>query len=140
MVSKSAVIDAYLFERYVLDVAITTLRDGVSASKINSHRFLQPVDAWGFPKYPGKTAILPPGTDLVAALKLFIATNAALLAEEDAWLGTWINPHTQHYYLDITTSRADLEEARRVALACGARDGRRIVALYNSLRQETVYL
>ena len=130
----------YYFEKYVLEVAITTLEHGVAASKLDTYQFLQPVDTWGFPKYPGKTAILPPEVDLVDELKNFISAHESLLRETDCWLGTWINPQTQHYYLDITTSHHDLNEARRMALEIGDREGRRIVALYNSKRNETIYL
>ena len=134
------VIRAYSFERYVLDVAIATLQYGITTSNIDSYQFLEPVDAWGFPKYPGRTAIVPPGEDLATALKRFIFDNGSSLREPDAWLGTWINPQTDHYYLDITTSYQDFDEAKQIAIEIGEKEGRRIVALYNSRRQETVYL
>ena len=130
----------YRFEKYILEVAIATLEQGVTASKLDTYQFLQPVDAWGFPKYPGQTAILPPEVDLVTELKKFVSAYEPLLREPDCWLGTWINPQTQHYYLDITTSCDNLDEARRMALDISNREGRRIVALYNSKRKETVYL
>jgi hypothetical protein len=66
--------------------------------------------------------------------------NEPLLGETDCWLGTWINPQTQHCYLDITTSHPDLNEARRIALEISDREGRRIVALYNSKQNKTIYL
>jgi hypothetical protein len=62
------------------------------------------------------------------------------LREADSWLGTWINPHTGEYYLDITTSRQDLAEAQATARAISLREGRKIVALYNSKLDQTVYL
>ena len=130
----------YYFEKYILEVAIVTLECGVTASKLETYQFLQPVDAWGFPKYPGKTAILSPEVDLAAELKNFVFVNEPFLREVDCCLGTWINPQNQHFYLDITTSRRDLNEARRMALEIGNREGRRIVALYNSKRGETIYL
>jgi hypothetical protein len=138
--ASDAVIRAYSFERYVLDVAIATLKHGITTSNIDSYQFLEPVDAWGFPKYPGRTAIVPPEEDLVIALKSFIFDNGSYLREPDTWLGTWINPQTDHYYLDITMSYQDFDEAKRIAIEIGVKDGRRIVALYNSRRQETVYL
>jgi hypothetical protein len=98
------------------------------------------MDAWQFPKYPSKTIILPAETDLVEALKSFIFTNEIFLREPDCWLGTWIHPTTRCFYLDITTSCKDLDEARRLALKISAHEGRRIVAIYNSMRKETVYL
>lgn len=128
------------FEKYILNVATATLKKGVTASNLDTYQFLAPVDAWGFPKYPGRTVILPPEADLVEALKTFIADNEPALREADSWLGTWINPHTGEYYLDITTSRQGLAEARATAKAISLREGRKIVALYNSKRDQTVYL
>ena len=130
----------YYFEKYVLEVAIATLENGGVASKLDTYQFLPPRDTWGFPKYPAKTAILPPEVDLVDELKSFILANEQFLREPDCWLGTWINPQTHYFYLDITTSCDDLDEARRTALELSARAGRKIVALYNSKRKETVYL
>jgi hypothetical protein len=130
----------YYFDKYVLEVAIATLEAGITASKLETYEFLAPIDAWGFPKYPSKTAILPPKADLINELKKFISANERFLREPDCWLGTWINPQTQHFYLDITTSCHDLNEAGRTALEISQREGRRIVALYNSKRNETVYL
>ena len=51
-----------------------------------------------------------------------------------------IQTQLERYYLDITTSRKDLDEARKEAIERGKQDGRRIVALYNSKRDQTVYL
>jgi hypothetical protein len=130
----------YYFEKYVLEVAITTLEQGGAASNLDTYQFLPPMDVWGFPKYPSKTAILPPDVDLVAELKGFISAHESLLRGPDCWLGTWINPRNQHFYLDIATGCQDLSTARRTALEISAREGRRIVALYNSKRHETIYL
>jgi hypothetical protein len=133
-------LDRYIFEKYVLEVAIATLESGGTASRLETYQLLSPVDAWEFPKYPGKTAILPPDVDLVNAVKDFIFENEGLLREEDCCLGTWVNPQTQHFYLDISTSQSDLNEAKRLALEISGREGRRIVALYNSKQNRTVYL
>ena len=133
-------LERYYFERYVLEVAITTLEKGGSASKLDTYQFLAPVDAWGFPKYPSKTAILPSDVDLVQELKTFIQTHQSVLLEIDSWLGTWIHPSTHEYYLDITTSRKDLDEARKEAIHRGKQEGRKVVAIYNSKREQTVYL
>lgn len=43
-------LEKYYFERYVLDVAIATLENGGSASKIDTYQFSTPVDAWEIPK------------------------------------------------------------------------------------------
>jgi len=133
-------LETYYFKRYILEVAIATLEQGMTASKLETYRFLPPVDAWGFPKYPGRTVILPPGADLSEELVKFVEANEPHLREPDCWLGTWINPHTQHCYLDITTSCRCLEEARRVAMELSTKGGRKIVAIYNAKLDETVYL
>lgn len=135
-----AQIEKFLFERYILDVAITTLEKGGSASRPETFQFLQPTDVWRFPKYPGKTVILPPDADLLEGIKQFIELNQAHLQESDCWLGTWINPHSKHCYLDISTSRSDLEDSRQAALAISEKEGRKIVAMYNSKLEQTVYL
>lgn len=128
------------FERYLLEVAIATLDNGGTASRVGDYQLLPPIDAWQFPKYPARTIILAPHADLVEGLRDFILSNETYLSEPDCWLGTWINPQTQCVYLDITTSCHDLEAARNIALEISEREGRRIVALYNSSRRETVYL
>ena len=130
----------YYFEKYILEVAIATLENGGVASNPAIYQFLPTMDTWSFPKYPERTAILPPEVDLADELKSFIAANEPLLREPDCWLGTWINPRTHHFYLDISTSCDDLDEARKTALELSERAGRKIVALYNSKRKETVYL
>ena len=128
------------FEKYIQDVAFATLQNGGTASKLNGNRLLPPMDVWQFPKYPGRTLILPPEANLTEELKHFILANESFLREPDCWLGTWINPKTRCFYLDITTGCADLETARQIALEISEREGRRIVAIYNSMRRETVYL
>lgn len=133
-------LEQYQFERYVLDVAIKTLEKGGTASNLATYHFLSPVDAWRFPKYPSKTVILPPDKNLLSELKKFIEANEAFLREPDCWLGTWINPHTKHYYLDITTSCKELEHAKRTAIGISKKEGRKIVAIYNSKLEQTVYL
>jgi len=133
-------LDKYYFERYVLDVAIATLEKGGVASNPETYEFLPPADSWSYPKYPQRTAILSPDADLVEEIKKFIASNKAYLNEAGCWLGTWINPYTRHYYLDITTSCDDLDKAREAAQEISLRAGRKIVALYNSKRNQTVYL
>ena len=130
----------YYFEKYVLEVAIATLEKGGSASKLDTYQFLPPTDDWKFPKYPSKTVILSPQINLVAELKNFILVNEKFLREADCWLGTWIHPQTQEFYFDVTTRCEDFEEARKLALEFGNREGRKIVALYNSGRNQIVYL
>ncbi len=127
-------------EKYIQEIADSTLKNGGVAFKLDTCQLLPPMDVWTFPKYPGKTAILPAKVDLVDALKAFISRNEQFLREPDCWLGTWINPQTGDFYLDITTSCADLETARNMSLEASRREGRKIVAIYNSKRKETIYL
>jgi hypothetical protein len=74
------------------------------------------------------------------ALKRFIIVNNDHWSEPNTWLGTWINPQTHEYYLDITTSRQSLDETRRQAIIVGLIEGRNIVAIYNPAREQTIYL
>ncbi len=127
-------------EEYILRVAAETIKNGGSASRLNEKDFLPPGDVWSFPKYPARTTILPSTVDLALELREFITRNEARLNEADCWLGTWINPRTKEYYLDIATGVADLCEARKTAKRISIEDGRKIVAIFNSKRNETVYL
>jgi hypothetical protein len=128
------------YDDYLSEVAARTMRDGGSASKPSTGKFLPARDVWSFPKYPSRTAILPHTVDLVSELRQFILRNEAELNEDDCWLGTWIHPHTREFYLDVATGVTDLEEARNTAMQVSAADGRRIVAMFNAKRGETVFL
>ena len=130
----------YYFEKYLLDVSIATLERGGVTSNVHTYEFLAPIDAWGFPKYPGKTAMLPPGANIVEELREFILENNRELREPGAWLGTWIHPSTLSCYLDITALAPCLEEAKKEASRRSRQDHREIVALYNFKYQQTVYL
>ena len=128
------------FESYIRQVARMTLEQGGTASKPETGEFLPPRDSWSFPKYPQRTIILPPEADLVKGIEEFVSENEAYLKETDCWLGTWINPRTGCYYLDIATSCDDLERACGIARETSLREGRKIVALYNSKRAQIHYL
>ena len=127
-------------ERYVQEIAVATLENGGMAFNLNTCQFIPPMDRWEFPKYPSKTRILPAATNLGEELRSFISANEEWLREADCWLGTWIHPQTREFYLDITTGCEDVEVARTMALEVSQRDGRRIVAIYNSKRKQIVYL
>jgi len=127
-------------ENYLQEIATATLVNGGAAFKLDTCQFLPPMDVWAFPKYPSRTAVLPSNIDLVEALRGFISTNERFLREPDCWLGTWIHPQTREFYLDVTTSCKDLDEAKKMTLAASQREGRKIVAIYNSKRKLTVYL
>ena len=128
------------FETYLSNVARKTLQEGGSASKPSSCMFLPVQDLWCFPKYPAKTSILSPSVNLVEELRSFIERNKALLDEEDCWLGTWINPETKEYYLDVSTGIQELEKARSFAIQAGIKDDREIVAMFNPKQKRTIFL
>lgn len=121
-------------------VVAATLENGGAAVKFDTHEFLPAMDIWSFPKYPGKTVILPADFDLEAGLRDFIDKNEQFLKEPDCWLGTWIHPQTREFYLDISTGSIDLEESMKKAREAGDRDARQIVAIYNPKRKQTIFL
>ena len=133
-------LEQYYFERYVLEVCIVTLERGGTTSRPDTYQFLSSVEAWGLPKYPDRTVILPPDANLPQEVTEFIHSNANYFREANCWLGTWIDPQTSNCYLDITGIYTRLEEARREAIARGRRAQRSIVALYDFKRGQTVYL
>lgn len=128
------------FEIYLEEVAARTVRDGGTASKPSTRQFLPARDLWSFPKYPSRTAILPSNINLVKALMDFIAENEKYLNEEDCWLGTWLNPITQEFYLDIAMGIQDLDAAKKFAMQAGETEGRKVVAIFNSRKNQTIFL
>ena len=135
VVDQEAWLEHYRFEKYLLDLCIVTLEQGGVTSDIRTRQFLPPIDAWCVPKYPEKTLILPPGTNLIPSLKAFIQRNRGALHSPDTWLGTWIHPVTRCCHLDITELYLRLDEARQEALKRS-----QVLALYNCKRNQTVYL
>jgi hypothetical protein len=133
-------LERYYFEKYVLDVCITTLERGGATSKVDTYEFISAIDAWGIPQYPDQTAIVPPEADLAREIASFITFNERLLKEPNCWLGTWIDPHTRYCHLDITTIYHCLAEAARVARTLNRRARCRIVALYDFKRSQPIYL
>jgi hypothetical protein len=133
-------LEQYTFEKYILEVSIATLERGGVTTNPNTYQFLDPIDAWGLPKYPGKTAILLPEANIAEELIRFIQVNSMYLQEPDVWLGTWINPYTRCCHLDITTIYPTLEEAKREAFLRSMQESRSIVAVYNFKQNQTVYL
>src|SRR5689334_4734688 len=127
-------------ENYLPQIASATIEQNGVAFKLDTCQFLPPMDSWSFPKYPGRTAILPSNTELIDALRDFISANEQYLREPGCWLGTWVHPITHDFYLDVATSCADLEEAKRMALEASRLDGRKIVAIYNSKQDRIVFL
>lgn len=140
VVHVNFLMDAAVNSHYLEKVVTLTLEQGWAVSKPRTGTFLQPTDAWGFPRHPDETAILPPDADLKAALAAFVTANAALLDEPNCWLGTWVNPETNAIYLDVTTSCQTLGEVLEVTAEINARSRRKIIAVYNSALDETIYL
>ena len=128
------------FEDYLAEVARKTIQEGGSASKPSSCTFLPILDQWCFPKYPARTSILPATIDLVEELRTFILKNEAYLNEEDCWLGTWLNPQTGEYYLDVSTGIENQETAVLAATHAGEVGGRNVVALFNPKQNKTIFL
>lgn len=83
---------------------------------------------------------MPQTVDLASEIKEFITKNSSFLKEEDCWLGTWVNPRSGEYYLDVATGIHDLAMARQLAMEAGKREGRNIVALFNPQKSQTIYL
>lgn len=77
---------------------------------------------------------------MLASLETFTKANAPFLKETNCWLGTWVHPGTGYVYLDVTTSCTDLHETLRAVARINAASKRKIIAVYNSSRDETVYL
>ncbi|MBO0779673.1 MAG: hypothetical protein J2P37_12685 [Ktedonobacteraceae bacterium] len=133
-------LERYYFEKYILDVAIGTLEQGGVTSNVATYQFLPPIDAWGIPKYPGKTVILTPEANIAEGLVQFIERHHDHLCEADTWLGTWVNPQTRCCHLDITVIYSRLEDAKREAWQRGLQERRNVVALYNFKHGQTVFL
>lgn len=132
---QEAWLEHYHFERYLLDLCIMTVEQGGVTANMLTRQFLPPIDAWCVPRYPEKTLILSPGTNLLPALRTFIQHNLADLQSSETWLGTWINPLTRCCHLDVTELYPDLDEARQEALK-----RRQVLALYNCLHHQTLFL
>ncbi len=126
--------------RYLERVRELTLECGWAVSNPVTEEFLHRADAWGFPKYPDRTVILPPDADLIAALESFVVTNTVFLQEANCWLGTWVHPETGKIYLDVTTSCKGLEAALRQVTRINSVSKRQIIAIYNSSLDKTLYL
>ena len=127
-------------ESYLIEIARRTIQEGGSASKPSSCSFLPIQDQWCFPKYPARTSILPPSVDLVDELRNFISRNVELLNEDDCWLGTWVNPQTGEYYLDVSTGIEDQDIAVASATLAGKKEGRDVVAIFNPKQNRTIFL
>lgn len=133
-------LERYLFDKYILDVCIATLKQGGVTSKLDTYQFVSPIDAWAIPKYPDQTVILSPSADLQAAVTSFVIQNEIYLRMPDCWLGTWIEPDTHNCYLDVSSLCFCLDDAVQEARALSRRAQRKIVALYDFKRGQAIYL
>ena len=133
-------LEYYYFEKFLLEISIATLERGGVTSSLHTYEFLAPVDAWGLPKYPDRTLILPPEACIAEGLWRFIQNNTSYLYAPDTWLGTWIHPLTRCCHLDITEICPTLDEARHAAYMYSQSGQREIIALYNFKYDRTVFL
>lgn len=133
-------LEHYYFERFLLEISIATLERGGVTSSLHTYEFLASIDAWGLPKYPDRTLILPPEASIAEGLRSFIQKNTSHLYAPGAWLGTWIHPLTHDCHLDVTEICPTLEEARRAAQMHSLSKQQGIVALYNFKHNLTVFL
>ncbi len=137
---SEAILEQYYLEKFILEVSIATLEQGGVTSNLETYQFLAPIDAWGLPRYPERTRVVPPGTDLSRALRRFIQANIDHLRAPGSWLGTWMNPFTHCCHLDITEIYPTFEEAHARASLHNATCSHMIVAMYNFKHDRTVYL
>jgi len=112
---------------------------GVSVD-IKTRKIIPRQDCWMFPKYPSKTQILSHSTILRTTIIEFINTNRKRLLEPDCFLGIWLNPKSKEYYFDITTTERNEDDAIHRAKKVSELDGRNIVAIYNPLKERTIFL
>lgn len=135
-----SLLERYYLEKFMLEVSIATLEHGGVTSNLRTQQFLAPIDAWGLPRHPERTLILPPEADIFQELSCFVYANTGYLYAPGSWLGTWINPSTHCCHLDITEICPTLEEARAQALWRNAHSSCTIIAIYNFKKKETIYL
>jgi hypothetical protein len=133
-------LDLSHLEAFLWEVSLATLEDGGVTCNVLTHQFLPPIDAWGLPRYPEKTLILLPGSDMFTGLCRFVTAHANALSAPDAWLGTWIHPETSCCHIDITELCSTFEEARTRALLQAACTSRSILALYHFKQRQTLYV
>ena len=129
-----------LFEKVLWEIAIATLERGGVTFDLLTTSFLAPIDAWGLPRYPERTLILPPDACIAEGLRHFIQQNSSHLYAPEVWLGTWIHPQTNCCHLDITEIYPTLEEAQRIAHSRSLGRQQKILALYNFKHQRTLFL
>lgn len=119
--------------------ATKTLKDGGMTFDFKSGKFLEPMNYWYFPKYPGLTLIVRKA-ELYGSLVTFIDANQKLLLEDNTVFGTWVNPKTNKVYIDINTYRADKIDAITTAKTLSSEQGRNIVSIYNPVQNKTEYI
>ena len=111
---------------------------GVTAS-IRAQTVIPPQDVWYVPRNPD-IALRVDKEESVLSLATFVNTHNDTLMFSDALLGIWINPETHKYCFDIIDSKQTLSEARQDAEKINEGTEEKIVAIYNPLKKETVYL
>ncbi len=127
-------------KKLVKKVKIILEKTGGVSANLRQQKILPDQDWWMFPKYPSITKILPQKIDLELEIGNFVKENMQLLAEKDTYLGIWLNPKTKDYYFDVTTAVDDKKQALEKARKVSMKEGRNIVAIYNPIRDETIFL
>jgi len=125
------------FLRKIVKIALS--QGGVTADMV-CRKILTNADMWLFPKYPDKTIICRHDSNLIKEINNFINANRKLLSQQHCFLGMWLHPKTRDYYLDITTSVKEQEQAIKTARKISRESERKIVSVYNLLTKKTVFL
>jgi hypothetical protein len=124
---------AFLVEQIVR----ATLDHGGTTADLRTMKIVPAIDAWYFPRFPERTMIVAL-TDLDSSVSRFIEVHRETLITGNLWLGTWINPETRACYLDLITRTADQHEALHLARRYSRDGGRKIIAICNPSRRQTL--
>jgi hypothetical protein len=116
-----------------------TVDHGGTTADLRTMKILPAIDAWYFPRFPEWTMIVAL-TDLDSSVSHFIEVHREMLITGNLWLGTWINPETRTCYLDLITRTADAQEALALARRYSRYGGRKIIAICNPSRRQTLDL
>jgi hypothetical protein len=120
-------------------INIAVSHGGVTVDLVNN-KITKDTNAWFFPRYPDKTVICPHNSNLTGEINNFISINKNLLINQNNYLGVWLNPQTDEWYLDITASNIDRDDALSQAKQISDISGRKIVSIYNPFTKETIFL
>lgn len=94
-------------------------------------------DRWYFPLLPDATEVVL-ADDLHYRLDEFMLCHQKRLKETNVYLGVWLNPENDSYYLDINTAERSKPKAIQRAKSINSTSKRQILAMYNPQRDETI--